>query len=432
MEKWEKQMSVNSNPQIPKSVDQRINETLRSLPNKKRVPRFYYPVAAVILVGFLLFGVSFMSPTLAETLKSVPVIGSIFKMVGDIGAQKGEEKGLTTLLGQQVEINGQVITFTESLYDGSQIHIGYLIESYTNKTASTADLLSPLKLTVNGKHVSYGMGERGEILENGDYAGVISIKIDQKLPESFTLGIQSLNEKSMYVELPITKQGENRSTLVNQTVETNDLTIHYDKVTFFPTSTEIAFRQVIDEKAFESKKYDWMDYQVVDDQGRVLQPLSGGGGGGPTKDGKILQTMTQYFEPLESLPKSLTIKPYLLAGNDKVEEVKGNWVGENLTLSQGDIGEITVVDIMSKNGIVTLTVETDGEDAYWQANSIWIEDKNGKSYYSEQAPKRVEGTIKQYVIECKADVAVEDIKVVTYKQKAPKFLEDLEVTIELK
>lgn len=431
MEKWEKQLSQKINPQIPKSVEQRMNKTLRSLPKKKRFPRFYYTVAAVFLLGFLLFGVSFMSPTLAATMRSVPVIGSIFKMVGDVGTKKGEEEGLTTLLGQQVEINGQLITFTESLYDGSQIHIGYLIESYTQgKNTYQTDFLSDLHFMIDGKGVSYGMGERGEVLENGDYAGVISIKIHEKLPENFTLGIQSNKEKSLDVSFPIKKQGNNRAFLVNELVESKDLTIQVDKVTFFPTSTEISMRQIMDEKTYNNKKYEWIDYQVVDDQGRVLQPLSGGGSGSLSK-GKFIETLNHYFEPLENTPKSITLKPYLINTSEKkAEEVRVKWEGEMLTLPQGGIGETTVLDINSENGIVKLTVETTGDNAYLQANSIWLEDQNGTAYFSENAPIRVEGTTNQYVIECEADLSVENIKVVTYKQEVPNYLEELEVTIE--
>ncbi|THE10967.1 DUF4179 domain-containing protein [Bacillus timonensis] len=432
MDKWEEKIKIRANPQVPASVENRMNETLRSLPKKKTYPRFYYPVAAVFLVGFLLFGISFMSPTLAETLKSAPVIGSIFKMVGDIGTQKGEKEGLTTLLGKQVEIDGQVITFTESLYDGSQIHIGYLIESYTQeKTTYPTDFLSNLRLTIDGKGVSYGMGERGEVLENGDYAGILSIRVDDELPDQFTLGIRSQKEKALHVELPITKQGDNRAFLVNETVASEDLTIHVDKVTFFPTSTEIVFRQIMDEKVFESKKYDWLDYQIVDDKGNVLQPFSGGGGGGPMKNGQLLQTYSYYYEPLETMPKSLTFKPYLIVGNEKVEEVKADWTGEKLTLSQGGIGEITVLDIKSENNIVTLIVETKGEDAFWQANNILIEKKNGEALHQEQTPKRIENAVHQYEVQFAADVTEDDIRVVTYKQKAPKFLKELEVTIEV-
>ncbi|MEK5444850.1 DUF4179 domain-containing protein [Fredinandcohnia sp. FSL W7-1320] len=431
MDKWEEQIRLKANPQLPVSVEHRMNETLRSLPKKKTYPRFYYSAAAIFIVGFLLFGISFMSPTLAETMRSVPVIGSIFKMVGDIGTEKGEEEGLTTLLGQQVEVNGQVITFTESLYDGSQIHIGYLIESYTQVDhKQSTDFLSDLWLTIDGKGVSYGMGGRGEELKNGDYAGVISIKIREELPENFTLGIKSKKEKSLDVELPIKKQGTNQAFLVNELLETQDLTIQVDKVTFFPTSTEIAMRQIMDEKTYNNNKYEWMDYQVIDDQGRVLQPLSGGGSGGLSK-GKFVQTLKQYFEPLENIPKSLTIKPYLWdVTEEKAEEVRTKWEGKQLVLPQGEIGETSVLDIKSEDGIVTLTVETTGDNGYFQSNSIWIEDTNGNAYYSENAPKRVEGTTNQYLIQCEANLAVEDIKVVTYKQKAPNYLEELEVTIE--
>lgn len=433
MEKWEKQMKMKANPQLPESVEQRISDTLGSLPKRKSYFRLYSSAAAVLIIGALMFGASYMSPTVAETMRSVPVIGSIFKMVGDVGTQKGEKEGLTTLLGQQAEINGQVITFTESLYDGSKIHIGYLIESYTQeKDMLSTDFLSDIRFTIDGKGVSYGMSANGKELENGDYAGIISIRIHDSLPDQFTLGIGSQKDSALNLELEITKQGENRSFLVNQTVETDDLTMHVDKVTFYPTSTEIAFRQVMDVHTFENKKYEWLDYQVVDDQGRVLQPLSGGGLGGPEKDGKLVQSMTYYFEPFEEIPRSLTIKPYLVVGNENVEYVKAKWTGENVTLSQGEIGEITVLDMKSEDGIVTLLVKTNGADAFWQANSILLEDKNGEEIHQEQTPKRVDDAVNQYEIQFDADVTENDIQIVTYKQNAPNFLDELEVTVKVR
>ena len=53
----------------------------------------------------LLFITSFISPTMAATLKQVPVLSSIFRLAGDLGLQMADEKGLSTK--PQTSVTGQ-------------------------------------------------------------------------------------------------------------------------------------------------------------------------------------------------------------------------------------------------------------------------------------------------------------------------------------
>lgn len=79
------------------------------------------------------------------------------------------------------------------------------------------------------------------------------------------------------------------------------------------------------QEAFNQRKYMHLDYQLIDELGRVLQPLSGSGGGGGPISGIITQKFKYYFEPLESLPKTITIKPYLRDySNTTVKTVREN------------------------------------------------------------------------------------------------------------
>ena len=61
---------------------------------------------------------------------------------------------------------------------------------------------------------------------------------------------------------------------------------------------------MMDEEVFEVNKNVFLDYRVIDDKGRFLQPLSGSGGGDGAENGKILNSFKYYFEPLQTIPNS--------------------------------------------------------------------------------------------------------------------------------
>ncbi|NEU29248.1 DUF4179 domain-containing protein [bacterium LRH843] len=432
MEKFEKQLKKNVNETLPQNVDDRINATLQQLSKKKRFSKVYYGIGAAIATLFLTFGLSYLSPTFADTVKTIPVIGSVFEKVGNIGVKKANEQGLTTLLGEQIEVNGQRITFTESLYDGAEIHLGYIMETIRpNHAQSSHNFLHEIELMINGRSIGgYGMGARDEPIGDGSYVGTMSIRVTDGVPDSFMLGIRS---REGSIEIPVERQGEYESYLANQTKETNDLTMFYDKITFFPTSTEISFRKIIDEDRYQDDTYMHMDYQLIDNEGRVLQPLGGGGGGGGAEKGKFVHSFQYYFEPLDSVPTTLTVKPFLYDRSEKEPEiVKKKWDGSELVLSQGEIGQLTIVDVMNENGVATFTYRVDGEDFYQQAISIWLEDSDGNRYDTDQPPKRMNETINQYQASFSSvPNSEEGLYICTAKMSAPKFLKELEVTIEL-
>lgn len=433
MEKWEQQLKSNVNPQIPQELNDHIRNTLEhtssiQLIKKKRKNRFM-GLAAAIFILIVPFGVSYFSPSFAATMQSVPVIGSVFELVGNMGERKGSEEGLTTVLGQQLEVNGQTITFTESLYDGTQIYIGYIVED--QELHFNDAFLHDMYLTINGNRIHYGMGAGGKVLDNGDYAGILSIKTDVDLPDQFMLGLHS--EKNKWeIELLVEKQGDHESFLINETKESDDLIIHYDRISFYPTSTEITFRQIMSKSTFESEKYTWLVYQVFDDEGRQLQQTSGGGGGGEDGNGNIIETQQHYFDPLTDIPQSVTIKPYLLQADQKHPEYsRGKWEGEQLTLSQGDIGHVKILNVEQNENDVTVTLEPEGDDPILQTQ-VWFQDKDGNEYYSTDFPKRVEGTVKQYNLTFSSlPTDIQDLTLVTPKLSSLIYLEDLEITVEL-
>ncbi|MFC0471488.1 DUF4179 domain-containing protein [Halalkalibacter kiskunsagensis] len=433
MDKWEQQLKNDVNCPLSNNVDERIDKTLQHLPHRNQRPRIFYGLsAAIIAISITLGGVSFMSPTFAETMKSIPVIGSAFEFVGDIGIKKGKQEGLTTELGEQVEVDGQIITFTETLYDGGEIHIGYVVESMV--ADNRPHFLSNLEFLINGHSPgNYGMGGIEKEIENGLYAGTFSISVRNGVPDSFVLGIRPRQGRSWFVELPVELQGDHKSFLVNQTKVQEDLTILYDKVTFYTTSTELDLRLIIDEDVYLDDKYAMLDYQVLDEDGRVLEPFSGGGGGGAAENGKFIHSFKHYYEPLEPIPSSITIKPILREIDESLPKIiKKKWEGEEVTLSQGNIGHVTILDLVVSNDTVTLTYQVEGEHLYEQANALWIQDEEGNRFDSDETARRLDDTINRYQLSFYGTFNQQELFITTVMKDAPRFLEELEITIDLK
>ncbi|WP_053362495.1 DUF4179 domain-containing protein [Bacillus sp. FJAT-27251] len=431
MEKWEKELKKDANSPLPDLVEHRIEETLKHLRRRNPKRKLYLGLGAAAAAIALSLGISMVSPAIANTLKELPVVGSAFEFVGNIGQKKGQQAGLATELGEQVEIDGQLVTFTETMYDGGDIHVGYIRESMGSRTSS--HFLGNLEFSIEKGPVSSGMGGKETEMEEGVYAGTVSLRFREKIPESFTLVVRPREGRSWVVKLPVEKKGNNRVFSINKKKETQDLAILYDRLTFFPTSTELSFRLVMDEKAFTENTYDYLDYQVVDNQGRVLEPFSsGGGGGGPVK-GKVTHTFTHSFEPVDDLPEFLIIKPYL----DEFKEtppvlIKKKWEGKQVTLSQGGIGSITVLRAEERNGGITFTYEIDGDDAYRQANALWLEDSAGNRFDSAEAAVRVDGTANQYQATFTGITDLQDIILATVTKNSLQYLKELEIKIDLK
>lgn len=291
-------------------MDKREQQLREQLTGQRRRSKIYIGLTAALGILALIFGLSIFSPMFAATIKNLPVIGSAFEFVGNISVKTGKEQDLTIPIEKQVELDGQLITFADTLYDGGEIHIGYLIEA--SGMEQTSLFAQRMQFLIDGQPMGgHGMGISGDWIANGIFAGTISLRVRDEIPDSFLLGIRSLEDNSLLVELPVAKLGESKVTIVNQKKEFEDLALLYEKISFLPTSTELSISLIMPQEAFNQRKYMHLDYQIIDDLGRVLQPLSGSGGGGGPISGIITQKFKYYFEPFESLPKTITIKPYL-------------------------------------------------------------------------------------------------------------------------
>ncbi|UQZ36927.1 hypothetical protein C2I18_27375 [Paenibacillus sp. PK3_47] len=422
MEAWEQEIKRAVNPALPGEIEQQIHHTLAQIPRKDRKVKMFYAVPAVALAGFLLFGATSISPVIAETVSTIPVLGSIFETIGTIGEKKASELGLPARLNQQVHIDGQTVTFTESLYDGSGIiHIGYVRQS------GSSDFLNNIQVTIDGKRLTdYNGGASGERFDNGTFAGIYTIETSEKLEDSFNLRLSS-PDLSWSVELPVKRQGSTTAHTIHETKKWQNRSMIYEQIGLYPSATILSVRWLMNEY---TDGYTLLNYQIFDDQGRVLQPFGNRASGQPAEDGKYQVKSYFTYEPLEDVPKSLTIRPYLGNGSATGSETKKLWNGKEIELSQGKAGSIKIQQVYQKNNRLTLTYEVNGELTYQRSSRIWLENQDGERYETLIQPHRVEGSVRQY----QAAFAVKDqndkIIIGTGHFEPIKYLDELEISLD--
>ncbi|WP_162848549.1 DUF4179 domain-containing protein [Paenibacillus nanensis] len=418
MEKWEQELIKQVNTPLPEHVDQRIHLTLNHLKqNHKKPTKLRYIAAAAAASLAISLGLSAVNPNFAEAMRSLPLIGSVFELVGHDGLKRGSQLRLAAEIGQEVQIGEQRVTLTESLYDGSSIHLGLVIHPPIDENEPTS-IVNDIVFTIDHKRPSnLGYGFSMEKLKDGTFAGTLSIDVEERLPDQFLLSLLSSDETKTYAEIPIERQGGYQSFTIDETRVWNAIEVNYESITLFPTSTQLAL-------LFRNTSSPFWEIQVSDDRGRRLRP-TGGRGSSHKESGSY----TYSFEPLETIPKQLTIKPYF-SSIDTSNKTRAVWKGVPVTLSQGMAGSVTVLDQELVNNSLTITYEIAGEGVFEQARHIWLEDSKDIPIHSDRPPIRIQGT-DSYQLTFSNISNTDSISICT-PQINIHYLQDLEVTVDLK
>ncbi|WP_164669265.1 DUF4179 domain-containing protein [Virgibacillus doumboii] len=378
MEKWEDQMRKMRNQETPDIVKQRVSETLDALPEKKKYSKLKYASLAAAIALSMLLGASAISPAFAETIKSLPIISTVTSYINDLGMKNGYEKGLSVPVDEQYEINGKKVAFTEVMYDGTDVYLGYLVSPGSLEEQRAA--LFNMRITVNGKQLGSSPSFKGEQRNDMVYAGRLKIRfIDEELPDQFKLG---LHWEGTDAEFQVTKKGNTEVYAIDKSKRNDRMLINYNSVSFTPTATIIKF----DEIAQSFSGY-MVHYLVKDDTGRILKntDFRGIGYGELYKDTdgtkKSIMEMSVFVEPLNEKPESLTVIPYLEHENKgSYEKNREQWKGKELKLSQGESGDVVVTDVVRNRDKITVKFETTGTDEYRQGRNLTIRDEDGNYF----------------------------------------------------
>lgn len=436
MEKWEQRLDQEVNGNLPSAVDRQIEATLNTLPNKKKSKKkwLYSATAAVVAAGIVVSSSS-MSTTIADSLQSVPVIGSVMEKVGGLAEKNGQQEGLTVSTGEEVDIGGQTIIFTETLYDGNSIYISYLNTS----TDLNKQILSGVPtVKIDGEPLrNYGIGAGGQKVKEGLYGETMTIRTSEELPDEFLLTLGGVTNGSKWqVDLPVEQKGAETVIPLNESFSYKDNHLHYSTLSFTSTSTRVQFQLITPEDSELIQEGQHFDIQVEDEEGRVLRGIGASSSSSLLHDGTVQGQYTFDLEPYgEDLPESITIKPYLMKiplENEEIEPViftTKKWKGEPITLSQGEMGNLTVQSVERIDEDVTITYSVDGEDEAIQASAFWIEDSENNRYKEDRVDRRVEGnTFEQTFYDFPAE---EDIYLHSTEMDSHHYLNNFEVTIDL-
>lgn len=204
---------------------------------KSRLPYSFIAVAATIAI---MFGGSVVSPAFAHTLKTIPILGSIFKLIGDKGLEKAEKAGFSTKSNESITVGDSTLTITDYIYYGSRLSLAFIVTNYEKEPP-----LYKATFRIDQMDFYGGAGSQGEFINDTDYSGVFSLIIPNELnKDSFKLSI-SINEfngkkGSWNLKIPVTKI-EGDSFLVTKEAVSKDYKIIMKKVTFTPATTEINF-----------------------------------------------------------------------------------------------------------------------------------------------------------------------------------------------
>ncbi len=274
-----------------------------------------------------LLGSGFVSTGMAEALSNIPLIGPIYKDFRDIASDKIEHNQLTTVIDKQDSKNGLTMTVKEAAYDGSRL-IVTLVYTGEKELSMKEEIVGFNYITINGQPVKPAIGSTGQddinsktIIEHHQFTfsnyNEYGDKIEIAVHGEDLFGY----EGKLKVAFPLEKiKGDAFEFYPEVTTETVDevYTLTADKVTFSPLSTRIDLTIDYPTEMDENDSWPWFDFSVVDDNGHVYDKLKLQAG----MAGNYGHHMVLTLPPMDTIPKSLTLKPSHTNSEGFSEEIK--------------------------------------------------------------------------------------------------------------
>lgn len=302
-------------------------------------------LAAVLLLFLLITGTEFISPTLAASIKQIPGMDSIFRLAGDLGLRNADEQGLAAVAEQSDTHEGLTLTVPEVLYDGIRVSLG--IERRTAvkefQQGDISDLMADIKLAINGEDIhvygplgSSGGGSFGPFSLRGKDADSRIIQFSdlqnqggRAFPDSFELSlsisIQGIQEPFV-IKLPVDKKTFHNIVAEPVVRSSSGMIFTLETAELTPITTRITTRLELPADRSIDPVKDFLDYDIADDQGNVLQQINGGGGWSAT--GGNLLTASALFEPLQHQTGYIIVRPYRTLSIDQEGNPEKEYIPE--------------------------------------------------------------------------------------------------------
>ncbi|MGY4797759.1 DUF4179 domain-containing protein [Lysinibacillus fusiformis] len=281
--------------------------------------------ASAAMIFSLVFITGLISPTMAATMKEVPVLSSIFKLAGDLGLKTADEKGLSTKLHTSVTKDGFTLSVSEVVYDGTRVSIAIERPHIENEKETLQERISDIKLFINDVPINSFAPENSNSIgimmhpgKDNDSAIIEFADLRNQggrpFPEQFDLTISTTItgiQNPLKIDIPVKNKIEDYVTLQpNVSRDYDNIRFTVKKIELTPITTNITTQIILtDNSKFTlSPIAKDMDVDIFDEQGNKLKLINGNGWNDPNDSDQIID---YRFHPFESIPKTITFKPYI-------------------------------------------------------------------------------------------------------------------------
>lgn len=323
MEKWEEFLTEKQKEDLPETIEWSIQRAFKQLPKKKYKTRITGIVGAAVLFLSIIIG-SIFSPTMAATLQSIPIVGSLFEWLqaADEGIKTSVKQGNAEEHDLELQIEGHKLFIEETMFDGSRLAISFVLEA--NSQREVIKLLDRMIYKINdiryqelGRHLRVDMQE--EPVSDGLYAGVYILKTDTPLPEEFIFSIKSDNS---WVPIPIVSKGEHIVVDIQQEKQNEELSILYKNISFYPSNIILTFKEkeTVEHYVTLRDSDKQLIYNFFDENGEPVPIIFGEGEGGQYINKRLIMDYTFFLPTKEKSYKKITIMPTIISHTDEQYE----------------------------------------------------------------------------------------------------------------
>ncbi|KPN94623.1 DUF4179 domain-containing protein [Lysinibacillus sp. ZYM-1] len=316
------------NRTMNKYESKRNTQQLKSFKTRRKIrQRIMTMTVSAAMIFSLVFITGLISPTMAATMKEVPILSSIFKLAGDLGLQTADEKGLSTKLHTSVTHEGFTLGISEVVYDGTRVSIAIErphIEN-ENEKETLQERISDIKLFINDVPINSFAPENSNSIgimmhpgKDNDSAIIEFADLRNQggrpFPEQFDLTMSTTItgiQDPLKIDIPVKNKIEDYVTLQpNVSRDYDNIRFTVKKIELTPITTNITTQKVLtDNSKFSLSPLAMaIGVDIFDDQGNKLKLISGNGWNDPNGSDQI---MDYRLHPFESIPKTITLKPYV-------------------------------------------------------------------------------------------------------------------------
>lgn len=325
---------------LPESASQMNMESFQAHPSKrvhKPLRRTAGAAVAAGVLGLTVFASGFVSPAMADSLRNIPLIGSLFSSIeADMGLRTAGNEGLTTPVNSSFTYQDVKFKVLETVYDGTRaaflVHVTApnLNQGMYDNGKDIVKLSSGVEnvfFDVNGSrpdsglfYSSAGANEPDTLLFEqvipADHTGAIPDQFEAKVK----LKLQGMDHE-FELTVPFTKSTtDTHNVQPNSTIENDLYTVTVNKAEVTPITTRLTASIALKGEETLSKKEEKqlreIRFAVYDDQGRQLTALSGEG----VYQANQLNWENIYATTAKDV-KYLIVKPFKVK-DDFAEEVK--------------------------------------------------------------------------------------------------------------